>query len=92
MTDFPKLPSRKVDRKALKKMLEDLDRDFLAQCVLDSPSQGHAIVPVESPSEIALESVWADIFGLPTDQIGREANFLALGAQGHGFCHAKAGN
>ncbi|KAF5539387.1 non-ribosomal peptide synthetase [Fusarium mexicanum] len=79
MADFPKLPSRKVDRKALKKMLEDLDRDFLAQCVLESPSQGHAIVPVETASEIALESVWADIFGLPTDQIGREANFLALG-------------
>ncbi|KAF5543764.1 non-ribosomal peptide synthetase [Fusarium phyllophilum] len=79
MADFPKLPSRKVDRKALKKMLDDLDRDFLAQCVLESPSQGHAIVPVETISEIALESVWADIFGLPTDQIGREANFLALG-------------
>ncbi|KAF4497413.1 non-ribosomal peptide synthetase [Fusarium agapanthi] len=79
MADFPKLPSRKVDRKALKKMLDDLDRDFLAQCVLESPSQGHAIVPVETTSEIALESVWADIFGLPSDQIGREANFLALG-------------
>jgi aryl carrier-like protein len=79
MAEFPKLASRKVDRKALKKMLDDLDRDFLAQCVLESPSQGHAIVPVETPSEIALESVWADIFGLPTDQIGREANFLALG-------------
>ncbi|KAF5254009.1 hypothetical protein FANTH_1191 [Fusarium anthophilum] len=79
MADFPKLPSRKVDRKALKKMLDDLDRDFLAQCVLESPSQGHAIVPVETASEIALESIWADIFGLPTDQIGREANFLALG-------------
>ncbi|CVL02586.1 non-ribosomal peptide synthetase [Fusarium mangiferae] len=79
MTDFPKLPSRKVDRKALKKMLEDLDRDFLAQCVLESTSQSHAIVPVETLSEIALESVWANIFGLTTDQIGREANFLALG-------------
>ncbi|KAG5801714.1 hypothetical protein H9Q71_013699 [Fusarium xylarioides] len=79
MADFPKLPSRKVDRKALKKMLDDLDRDLLSQCVLESPSQGHAIVPVETLSEIALESVWADIFGLPTDQIGREANFLALG-------------
>ncbi|KAG9506565.1 NRPS protein [Fusarium musae] len=79
MADFPKLPSRKIDRKALKKMLDDLDRDFLAQCVLESPSQGHAIVPVETPSEVTLESVWADIFGLSTDQIGREANFLALG-------------
>jgi amino acid adenylation domain-containing protein len=79
MADFPKLPSRKVDRKALKKMLEDLDRDLLAQCVLESPSQGHTIVPVETLSEIALESVWSDIFGLPTDRIGREANFLALG-------------
>ncbi|KAF9775207.1 hypothetical protein IL306_006717, partial [Fusarium sp. DS 682] len=79
MADFPKLPSRKVDRKALKKMLDDLDRDLLTQCVLESPSQVHAIVPVETLSEMALESVWADIFSLPTDQIGREANFLALG-------------
>ncbi|KAF4344409.1 non-ribosomal peptide synthetase [Fusarium beomiforme] len=79
MADFPKLPSRKVDRKALKKMLDDLDRDFLAQCVLDSPTESHAIVPVETLSEMALETVWADIFSLPAAQIGREANFLALG-------------
>jgi amino acid adenylation domain-containing protein len=79
MANFPKLPSRKVDRKALRKMLDDLDRDFLAQCVSESPSEGHVIVPVETPAEKALEAVWSDIFSLPTDKIGREANFLALG-------------
>ncbi|KAJ4311806.1 hypothetical protein N0V84_010260 [Fusarium piperis] len=79
MSTFPKLPSRKVDRKTLKKRIDEFDREYLAQCVFDSPAEGHAVVPVETLAELTLESIWADIFSLSTDQIGREANFFALG-------------
>ncbi|KAJ3541872.1 hypothetical protein NM208_g4404 [Fusarium decemcellulare] len=81
MSTFPKLPSRKVDRKTLKKVIDEFDREYLAQCVFESPSEGHAIVPVETLAELTLESIWADIFSLSTDQIGREANFFALGGR-----------
>jgi aryl carrier-like protein len=36
-------------------------------------------VPVKTSAEKALEAVWSHIFNLPTDKIGREANFLAMG-------------
>ncbi|KAL8347227.1 hypothetical protein RB601_003247 [Gaeumannomyces tritici] len=80
---FPKLPSRKVDRKALRKVADELDPVFLTGCALDRSGGGgeggHVVVPTETPAERALEAMWADIFSLPAEQIGREANFLALG-------------
>jgi amino acid adenylation domain-containing protein len=79
MITFPKLPSRKVDRKTLYKSVVELDRDVIARCVLESPGEGHAVVPVETVAEEALESAWAEIFSLSPDQIGREANFFNLG-------------
>ncbi|KAK1988893.1 hypothetical protein LZ30DRAFT_818068 [Colletotrichum cereale] len=79
MTTFPKLPSRKVDRKSLKKTVDELGRDYLTQCVFETPGKHHEIVPVQTPAEDILEMVWSDIFGMPTSQIGREANFLTLG-------------
>ncbi|KAL7786731.1 hypothetical protein V8C37DRAFT_419449 [Trichoderma ceciliae] len=82
MGAFPKLPSRKVDRKTLKKIAGELSQAQLAQCVLDtvgSDEGQHDVVPVETAAEEVLEQMWADIFGLPIDQIGRTANFLTLG-------------
>lgn len=79
MIAFPKLPSRKVDRKALSTSVAHLDRDVLAKCVLESSGEKQEFVPVETLAEIALESAWAEIFSLPAGQIGREANFLSLG-------------
>ncbi|RGP81351.1 non-ribosomal peptide synthetase [Fusarium longipes] len=79
MITFPKLPSRKVDRKTLRGSVVELDRDVIAKCVLESPNEGHTVIPVETEAEVALESAWAEIFSISTDQIGREANFLTLG-------------
>ncbi|KXH68763.1 hypothetical protein CSAL01_02038 [Colletotrichum salicis] len=90
---FPKLPSRKVDRKALKVLANELDRQYLAKCVLaneldrqylakcvlETPGENHQVVPVQTPSEEILELVWADIFGIPQNEIGRGANSLTLG-------------
>ncbi|GKT61480.1 nonribosomal peptide synthase [Colletotrichum tofieldiae] len=79
MTTFPKLPSRKVDRKSLKKAVDEYSREFLTQCVFETPGEEHEFVPVQTPAEKILENVWADIFGVPTSQVGREANFFTLG-------------
>ncbi|KAK1623103.1 hypothetical protein BDP81DRAFT_454803 [Colletotrichum phormii] len=79
MNAFPKLPSRKVDRKALKVLANELEREHLAKCTLETPGEDHQVIPVQTPSEEILELVWADIFGIPQNEIGREANFSTLG-------------
>ncbi|KZL85391.1 bacitracin synthase 3 [Colletotrichum incanum] len=79
MKTFPKLPSRKVDRKSLKKAVDEYTREYLAQCVFETPGEEHEFIPVQTTAEKILETVWANIFGVPTSQIGREANFFTLG-------------
>ncbi|KAF6815312.1 bacitracin synthase 3 [Colletotrichum sojae] len=79
MSTFPKLPSRKVDRKTLKKVVDDLPHDFMAQCVLKSSDASHEVVPVETPAEEVLQSIWADVFDVSPERLGREASFFALG-------------
>lgn len=79
MNDFPILPSHKTDRKALKKMIEDLDAITLSSYVLETAGEQHEIVPTETPVEKSLEAMWAKILDLAAGQIGREANFLSLG-------------
>lgn len=79
MSTFPKLPSRKVDRKTLKKAVDNLSREYMAQCVFESSGGNYEVVPVETPAEEVLQSIWADVFGVSPEQLGREANFFALG-------------
>lgn len=79
LNDFPILPSHKVDRKALKKMIEELNPITLSSYVLETTGETHEVVPTETPVEKTLESMWAKILDLAAGQIGREANFLSLG-------------
>ncbi|KAF2767928.1 acetyl-CoA synthetase-like protein [Teratosphaeria nubilosa] len=76
---LPKLPSRKVDRKTLKRMVEEIEVSSVRQYSLtNSPSSG-ATVPVETTEEAVLERLWSTILQIPTNDIGRDGNFLALG-------------
>lgn len=77
--EFPILPSHKMDRKALKRMIEELDPISLSSYVLETAGETHAIVPTETPEEKTLESMWAKILDLDAGQIGPETNFLSLG-------------
>jgi amino acid adenylation domain-containing protein len=77
--DLPKLPSRKVDRKALRRLVEDMDHSLLRQYILSSTGAKHNIVPVETSMEVELERLFSEILQLPTSEIGREANFMVLG-------------
>ncbi|EAQ91556.1 hypothetical protein CHGG_03491 [Chaetomium globosum CBS 148.51] len=81
ISDFPKLPSRKVDRKALKKMVEEMSGAAIYPYVLSSTAgTGHTAVPVQNDEEGLLESMWAEVLGIPEQtSIGREANFRSLG-------------
>lgn len=77
--DFPKLPSRKTDRKALKARVEAMDALQLKQYSTDSEVTTHAVVPVETETEITLEDLWSKVLAVPPESLGKKANFLALG-------------
>jgi amino acid adenylation domain-containing protein len=77
--DFPKLPSRKVDRKALKRLAEDMDSSVLRQYTLSSTGPKHNVIPVETVLEAELEKLFSEVLQLPTSEIGSSANFMALG-------------
>ncbi|KAH6614358.1 hypothetical protein B0J18DRAFT_485207 [Chaetomium sp. MPI-SDFR-AT-0129] len=81
MVDFPKLPSRKVDRKALGRLAEKMDSVAIYPYVLSSTvGTEHTAVPVQTDDEAMLEALWAEILGVPEQSsIGREANFRSLG-------------
>ncbi|KAB5562970.1 hypothetical protein GE09DRAFT_1172120 [Coniochaeta sp. 2T2.1] len=79
MGSFPKLPSRKVDRKALQKKLEELGAADLGRFVLETVADNHEVVATESAAEEALEKMFSELFNISAAQIGREANFLTMG-------------
>ncbi|KAF2490825.1 acetyl-CoA synthetase-like protein, partial [Lophium mytilinum] len=79
MGDFPRMPSHKVDRKALKGVVEALGAMAINEFALEMAGERDAVIATETPAERALEEMWAELFRLPAAQIGREANFLALG-------------
>ena len=82
MGNFPKLPSRKVDRKSLQKMLGELDTAVISRYTLETAGDHVAeVVAPETPQEEALVQMWSDLFGIPAHEIGRESNFLSLGGE-----------
>ncbi|KAH9832447.1 Acetyl CoA synthetase-like protein [Teratosphaeria destructans] len=76
---LPKLPSRKVDRKTLTRMVEEMEVSSVRQYSLTSSASSGATVPVETTEEAVLERLWSTILQIPTEDIGRDGNFLALG-------------
>ncbi|PIA89264.1 Nonribosomal peptide synthetase 3 [Cercospora beticola] len=75
---LPKLPSRKVDRKTLKKQVEQLDAAFMRQYSLcKGPSHAHEAP--ETENEVVLEKAWSAVLNIPLSDIGRKADFRALG-------------
>ncbi|MGN7877262.1 amino acid adenylation domain-containing protein, partial [Roseateles sp. 22389] len=71
---LPLNPSGKVDRKALPAP----DLHTASTAAYEAP-QGEV--------ETAIAAVWADVLGLPTDQVGRRDNFFSLG--GHSLLALK---
>ncbi|KAI0314323.1 putative nonribosomal peptide synthase [Amylostereum chailletii] len=79
MGSFPKLPSRKTDRKTLLAMVQKLESSDLAKFAPGSASQ-EAVVPIETPEEEILQRLWAGQFDLEPQALGRNSNFMSLGA------------
>ncbi|KAJ6059370.1 hypothetical protein N7444_003009 [Penicillium canescens] len=77
--DFPKMPSRKTDRKLLAKWVEQLDALTISQYSFEGDRIQHKVVPVETEEESKLQDMWSKILGLPPSGIGKKADFLALG-------------
>ncbi|OQE43301.1 hypothetical protein PENCOP_c003G06442 [Penicillium coprophilum] len=77
--DFPKMPSRKTDRKLLTKWVEQLDTLTISQYSFEGDGSQHEVVPVETEEESKLQDMWSKVLGLPSSGIGRKADFLSLG-------------
>ncbi|OZG29165.1 hypothetical protein BH683_010890 [Williamsia sp. 1138] len=60
---FPMTPSGKLDRRAL-----------------PAPSPvSNDVVPLQTPTEITLAGVWAEVLGVPAESLGRQSEFFATG-------------
>ncbi|CAG8140317.1 unnamed protein product [Penicillium olsonii] len=77
--DFPKMPSRKTDRKLLTKWVEQLDTLTISQYSFEGDGNQHQFVPVETEQESKLQDMWSKVLGLPSASIGKKADFLSLG-------------
>lgn len=76
---LPTLPSGKVDRKKLKKWVEEMSNARLSDYSIDAPGPQAEIVPTATAEEAALEEIWADIFEREPTSVGAMANFFSLG-------------
>ncbi|KAL4810585.1 hypothetical protein BDV18DRAFT_165291 [Aspergillus unguis] len=77
--DLPKLPSRKTDRSALKARVAAMDVLQLNEYSFEGKGQQYEVIPVETEAEVALEALWAKALAIPTEHLGKKANFLSLG-------------
>ncbi|EME85211.1 uncharacterized protein MYCFIDRAFT_135309 [Pseudocercospora fijiensis CIRAD86] len=76
---LPKLPSRKVDRKTLKSQAELIDASVLRQYALSRAESAQQYVAPANDPEAKLEQLWSNVLGVPASEIGRLADFKALG-------------
>ncbi|KAL4965406.1 uncharacterized protein BDV14DRAFT_199813 [Aspergillus stella-maris] len=79
LSNFPKLPSRKTDRKALKARVAAMDVLQLNEYSFEGKGQQYEVIPVETEAEVALKALWAKALAVPTERLGKKANFLSLG-------------
>lgn len=76
---LPKLPSGKVDRKKLKKWVEEMGAARLSDYSIDAASPQAEVVPTSTEEEAVLEKIWADIAERDPATVGAMANFFSLG-------------
>ena len=77
--DFPKMPSRKTDRKLLAKWVDKLDVMTLSKYAFEGSGAQDALVPVATENESQLQHFWSQVLALPPTDIGRNSHFLSLG-------------
>ncbi|KAL8882572.1 MAG: hypothetical protein Q9198_000447 [Flavoplaca austrocitrina] len=79
--DFPHLPSGKIDRKSLLKLVEELDSGLLAnlQEVMSTVSFNADFTTAQKTEENVLQEAWATVFQKGPSQIGTSVAFHALG-------------
>ncbi|KAL2864993.1 uncharacterized protein BJX67DRAFT_359578 [Aspergillus lucknowensis] len=72
---MPVITSSKLDRKRLRELTAHLSKDSIAMySLVDSQKR-----PPETPVEARLQALWAEILGLPAEDIGRDDSFLRIG-------------
>ena len=76
ISDFPLLPSGKLDRRQLISWVEDVPEDVF-QAISGADSQETGVLG--SKVEQCLQMIWSTVLHLPSEQIGLDQNFLYLG-------------
>ncbi len=76
---LPKLPSGKVDRKLLKRWIEEMNATDLNKYSMDKAGSAAEVVPVVTEAESDLEKMWSEILGQERSTIGALGNFYSLG-------------
>ncbi|PYI05173.1 acetyl-CoA synthetase-like protein [Aspergillus sclerotiicarbonarius CBS 121057] len=86
LPEFPRLPSGKANRKALKTSVQALSQAELTPFAFDAigADQSLTVVPVDTTEQKVLHEAWLAVLQLPHDQFGQEASFLSLGGDSIG--------
>ncbi|EAW20684.1 putative nonribosomal peptide synthase [Aspergillus fischeri NRRL 181] len=72
---MPVITSTKIDRNKLRKLTSSLSQgDIAMYSLMDKKKQ-----PPETPMELRLQEIWAELLKLPLDAIGRDDSFLRIG-------------
>ena len=83
MRKFPRLPSQKTDRKRLTARAESIDPSDLPNYVLSSITYyAQDSRPTQEPvteQETLLRRTWAEMFGVPEQNLHRDTNFFEIG-------------
>jgi amino acid adenylation domain-containing protein len=77
---FPLLPSRKTDRRQLRRIAESIDPASLPQYSIDRLNTDRPTwQPTVTEEESFLEAAWGKLFNVDRSQLGAKADFFALG-------------
>ncbi|KAL4744530.1 hypothetical protein BDW72DRAFT_199503 [Aspergillus terricola var. indicus] len=88
VTDISLTVSGKLDRRAIKQMIEDMPAEDLGQYFAGESSGTR--VPPSTEMEKALQRIWANALGVELDTIGAEDDFFRLGGDSVVAMHISA--
>ncbi|KAF4990913.1 hypothetical protein FDECE_14205 [Fusarium decemcellulare] len=75
---MPRVESAKLDRVAISQWLKDKERLSSVRAAM-AMLMNKPLEPPQTTEELLLQSVWASVLDIPTNHIGRESSFIALG-------------
>lgn len=78
MSNMPKLPSGKTDRKSLKAKAIAMSPDDLSRSLLNAPRRQGTMLPPETGEQKVLQQAWAAVLSISADDVSLDSSFLTL--------------